>query len=80
METLHDLFRQRVEEGIRNLEAVPFAKPLGRSPSSFFGRALSSATGTFRRQILTTSPASTLARYSESLALTSNTFTSIMTI
>jgi len=47
------------------------ASPTGRDSLRAWGKGTICATGTLRRQICTVSPASTAARYSESLALAS---------
>src|SRR5262245_46241611 len=50
---------------------VPFANPIGRGSVRFFGTARSSATGWFRLQMITVSPAATASRYSDSFAFAS---------
>lgn len=57
---------------------VPLANPIGRgSPTPEDGTSLSSATGLFRRQITTVSPASTRSSRSERWALASRRLTNL---
>ena len=60
------------------MATLPSARPRGRLAlaTDFTGR--NSATGVLRRQIVTVSPASTRARYSERCAFASWMFTEIM--